>query len=149
MIYSLLAVPIAAFIWAKLEVEIEGKDGWAKNLPTWRIEKHILLDIFLNGRPLTGFHFWAFTFVLFIFHFPLFWVPRWTWAAESFVIGSILLFWVLEDFFWFMVNPYYGWKRYRSQEIRWHEHWFLGLPADHWGLLLISIALLSWSYTKI
>ena len=149
MIASLLAVVLAAFMWAKLEVEIEGKDGWAKNLPTWRLEKHVLLDIFLNGRALTGYHLWAFIFVCFMFHLPLVWMNRWTWPLESQILGCILLFWVLEDFFWFMVNPHYGWRRYRRQDIWWHRRWFCGLPADHWGLLLMSFLLLALSYSKI
>src|SRR5262245_66489805 len=110
MTLHVIAVVIAAFLWAKMEVEIEGKNGWAVNLPTWRVEKHILLDIFLGGRPLTGFHFWAFAFVFLMFHMPAFWIS-WSWVMEVQTLGSILLFWVLEDFLWFMVNPHYGWKR--------------------------------------
>ncbi len=145
MIRALLAIPVAAFIWAKLEIAIEGKSGWAKSLPTWRIEKHILLDIFLGGRPLTGYHLWAFLFVFCVFHYPAVWVAHWTWRAEAFAIGSMLLFWVVEDFLWFMINPDFGWKRYRRQDIEWHPRWFLGLPADHWGLILASALLIAWS----
>ena len=43
----------SAFLWAKLEIQIEGKRGWAQDLPTWRVEKHYLLSLFYGGRPLT------------------------------------------------------------------------------------------------
>jgi hypothetical protein len=148
MIYHLLVVSLGAFLWANLEVQIEGKSGWAENLPTWRIEKHFLLDIFMGGRPLTGFHVWAFSFVAFAFHIPLIWAAHWTWALEMEVIGYLIFFWVLEDFLWFMINPHYGWRRYRKQEIEWHPRWFWILPADHWGMLLMSFLLLAWSYQK-
>ena len=142
MISHLALIFLGALLWAKLEVEIEGKDGWAKNLPTWRIKNHPLLKIFMGGRALTGYHLWAFTFVGFAFHLPLFWTRIWSVSAECEVLGSLLLFWVAEDFGWFMLNPHYGWKRYRQQQIQWHKHWFWILPADHWGMILMGIALL-------
>jgi hypothetical protein len=149
MTLSLLAVTFAAFLWAKLEVHTEGKHGWAAKLPTWRIEKHVLLDLFLGGRPLTGYHFWAFSFVLFIFHLPCFWLQTWSWLGEGRIIGSVLLFWVIEDFLWFIINPHYGWRRYNPREIPWHPKWILGFPADHWALLILSVLLIAWSYGKV
>ncbi len=148
MIGHLAAVVAGAFIWANLEVQIEGPHGWAKNLPTWRVEKHVLLDVFMGGRPLTGFHTWAFSFVAFAFHLPLLWLGRWTWALECEVLGSLMLFWVVEDFFWFIINPHFGWRRYRKQEVTWHPRWFLGIPADHWGMIALSVLFLAWSHYK-
>jgi hypothetical protein len=60
----LVFVIVAAFLFAKIEIEIEGQHGWAENLPTWRIEDHFLLDWFFGGRSLTGYHTWTFVFVL-------------------------------------------------------------------------------------
>jgi hypothetical protein len=144
----LLAVLVGAFLWAKLEIEIEGKYGWAANLPTWRIKKHVLLDIFMGGRDLTGFHTWAFSFVAFAFHLPLIWAGHWTGPLECEVLGCLMLFWVLEDFFWFMFNPHYGWALYRKQQIAWHRRWFWVLPLDHWGMIAIGFFLLSWAHYK-
>ena len=45
---------LLAFFFAKVEVHIEGPGGWAANLPTWRIEQHVLLDLFWGGRAMTG-----------------------------------------------------------------------------------------------
>jgi hypothetical protein len=143
-----LATVAGPYFWADLEVQIEGKDGWGKNLPTWRIVKHPFCDWFLGGRPLTGFHFWAFGFVFFIYHWALLWIPRVTWAAECEILGNIAFFWILEDLFWFLVNPHYGWRRYDPKNIKWHPRWFLGLPADHWGILLLGILLLGFAFWK-
>jgi hypothetical protein len=148
MIFHLAVVLFGAYMWAKLEVEIEGKDGWAKSLPTWRIEKHFLLDVFMGGRPLTGYHLWAFSFVAFAFHLPFLWMRMWSIPLECEILGSLMLFWVIEDFLWFMVNPHYGWQQYRRQNILWHRRWFWILPADHWGMIITSVALLAWSHYK-
>jgi hypothetical protein len=146
--WFLLYVLIVSFMWAKMEIEIEGRDGWAANLPTWRIKKHILLDIFMGGRPLTGYHAWAFTFIFTSFHLPFFWAGGWTWSwrAECHVEAATLIFWVVEDFLWFVLNPHFGWSKYHGKEIWWHKHWFMGLPVDYWvmscmGLLLFLVPL--------
>jgi hypothetical protein len=108
--FFLFYVVLAAFVFAKLEIQIEGKDGWAKNLPTWRIEKHVLLDWFYGGRPFTGYHFWAFAYVFLTFHLPFFWMGDWTWRWELKAIGGYALFWVLEDFLWFVPPNVLGLK---------------------------------------
>jgi len=130
----LAAIPLAAFLWAKMEIEIEGSDGWAGNLPTWKVEQHKLLDWFYGGRPLTGYHVWAFAFVFFAFHLPLFWAETWSIRLEMAAVGSYVLFWVIEDFLWFIFNPQYGLRKFSHKHIWWHKHWFLGLPSDYWIL---------------
>ena len=42
---------LLAYFFAQAEIHIEGDAGWAANLPTWRIEEHWLLDIFLVAAP--------------------------------------------------------------------------------------------------
>jgi hypothetical protein len=139
--WFLVFVLLAAFFWAKMEIEIEGAHGWAAKLPTWRIEKHILLDIFMGGRPLTGYHAWAFAFVFLVFHLPFFWAGTWSWRVECHVEAATLVFWVIEDFLWFILNPHYGWSRYRHKEIWWHKHWMLGLPVDYWVMSALGLFL--------
>jgi len=139
----LVFVPIAAYIWAKLEIQIEGPNGWAEQLPTWRIEKHRLLDWFFGGRPLTGYHTWAFAFVGFVFHMPFFWAGKWSMRGESQALGAIMIFWVLEDFLWFVFNPHFGWRKYRKENIWWHKNWVLGFPLDYWVLGIVG-SLMVW-----
>ncbi len=59
-----------SFCFAKLEIQVEGKFGWAKKLPTWRLETdHWISRLFFNGKPATGYHIWLVVFVLSMFHF--------------------------------------------------------------------------------
>ncbi len=43
-----------SFLWALMEIQIEGKEGWARNLPTWRIPNHRCLDLVYGGAEITG-----------------------------------------------------------------------------------------------
>ena len=129
----LLFTLIAAFLFAKLEIEIEGQHGWAEKLPTWRVEQHTLLDWFFGGRPLTGYHVWAFLFVFFVFHLPFFWTRGfWSVRNELHAVAAYTLFWVVEDLLWFVLNPHYGWKKFTRPNVWWHKRWALGLPLDYW-----------------
>ena len=132
MLLYLAAVCVIALFWAKLEIQIEGAEGWASGLPCWRVEKHRLLDIFYGGRPLTGYHLWAFSSVLLFFHLPMFVLHQFTWRLELHAIGGFMLFWVVEDFLWFVLNPHYGLRKFRREHIWWHKRWLLGVPVDYW-----------------
>ncbi|HXV61323.1 MAG TPA: hypothetical protein VEK15_11555 [Vicinamibacteria bacterium] len=142
MIAFLVFIVIAAFMFAKLEIEIEGRHGWAEKLPTWRIEHHVLLDWFFGGRPLTGYHAWAFLFVLFAFHLPFFWAGAWSVRSELHAVGGYTLFWIIEDLLWFLLNPHYGWKKFTRHDVWWHKRWALGLPLDYWILGSFAAVLL-------
>lgn len=131
MLYA-AAIFLAAVAWAKLEIEIEGPDGWAANLPTWRVKDHFLLRLFYGGRPLTGYHVWAFFFVFLCFHVPLAALRTWSVHYEVRVIGAYHIFWIVEDFLWFVLNPHYGLSNFKPSNIWWHKKWLLGLPLDYW-----------------
>jgi hypothetical protein len=137
---------VLAFWLAKLEIQIEGPDGWAKNLPTWRIEKHWLLDLFWGGRAMTGYHFWIMTFMLLLFHAPIFFVQDWSWQLEFRTIGGFILLWIVEDFLWFVVNPTFGIRKFKKIHIHWHPRWFLGLPIEYWMFTPIASGLIYISY---
>jgi hypothetical protein len=126
--------------FANVEIQIEGPDGWAASLPTWRIEHHWLLDIFWGGRPMTGYHVWVFSFVALFFHFPVLFAWRWNVRAEARILASISLFWVWEDFLWFVLNPAYGIDRFAPQYVAWHHHWWWFAPADYWVGVLVCAA---------
>ena len=125
-------VVLLGFFFAKLEIAIEGDAGWAANLPTWRIENHWLLDLFWGGREMTGYHAWAFSLVALFFHFPLVFSGDYTWPAEQRALACIMLFWVCEDFLWFVLNPAFGLHRFTKTQVSWHRHWWLGAPVEYW-----------------
>jgi hypothetical protein len=133
---------ISAFFWAKLEIQIEGKGGWAQDLPGWRVDKHYLLNLLYGGRPLTGYHVWSLVFVLFAFHMPFFWTGIWSVRYELNVIGAYCLFWVTEDCLWFVLNPHYGWKKFRREHIWWHKKWLGRLPIEYWAFGTLGLLLL-------
>lgn len=132
----------AAFAFAKVEVQIEGEHGWAAKLPTWRIEKHPLLDIFWGGRPITGYHVWMFLFMAIAFHFPLV-VGRPSWTLEARVFGALCVFWVVEDFLWFVINPAFGIRKFRPAHIPWHKRWIGPMPVDYLVFGGIGVALIA------
>jgi len=136
-------VLLLAYFFANVEIQIEGAAGWAANLPTWRIERHWLLDIFWGGRAMTGYHAWIFPCVALFLHFPLVFAGSWSWRAEARVLGCILLFWIAEDFLWFVFNPAYGIAHFSSEFVPWHPHWWGMVPVDYWVSLGLS-ALLFW-----
>ena len=143
LLSNLAGVVILAYFFANAEVQIEGEAGWAANLPTWRIEDHWLLRVFWGGRAMTGYHAWVFSFVAISFHFPVFFLAQWTLQMEARIIASVMLFWILEDFLWFVINPAFGWRRFTPEHVHWHKHWACGAPVDYWLFAILS-ALLFW-----
>ncbi len=142
----LLWILLLAFVFAQVEVQIEGAAGWAAALPTWRIEQHWLLDIAWGGRPLTGYHVWVFSFMALVFHLPVFFASSWDWRHESRVLGGLMVFWIAEDFLWFVLNPAFGIAKFDPACVPWHKHWLLGMPTDYLtfsvaGLLLMIASL--------
>lgn len=142
-VFGLLAyVALLGYFFANVEIQIEGAAGWAAGLPTWRIESHWLLDIFWGGRPMTGYHAWVFSFMALIFHLPLVFFGRWHWRLELRTLGALALFWIIEDYLWFVCNPAYGIERFAPEFVPWHKHWLFGMPTDYVtmgcaGLLLL------------
>nr|WP_100228044.1 hypothetical protein [Cupriavidus basilensis] len=133
---------LLAYFFANVEIQIEGAAGWAANLPTWRIEHHWLLDIFWGGRPMTGYHAWVFPCVALFFHYSLVFGGRWSWRAEARVIACIMVFWISEDFLWFVLNPAFGLARFAPSFVPWHIHWWGGAPTDYWIALGVAAVLL-------
>lgn len=136
---------VLGFFFAKVEIQIEGPNGWAESLPTWRIDEHWLLDIFWGGRPMTGYHAWVFTFMMLVFHLPVFMhgLDQWTLKEEARIIASLQIFWTVEDFLWFVLNPAYGISKFSRHMIPWHKKWFLFMPVDYWTFLIVA-GLLMW-----
>ena len=120
-----LYVIIGAFFLAKLEINIEGKYGWAEKLPAWR--KVIKTGIF-KGYTFTGYHFYMFVcFLPLLFHLPFLFFP-WSPAVEAKIIAAYFLMTGLEDILWFAFNPDYGLKAYTKERVKWHKRWLFGFP---------------------
>jgi hypothetical protein len=135
------AVGALAFLFAKVEIEIEGGDGWAAKLPTWRLQNK-LTDIFYGGRPLTGYHLWVQLFVLVFCHVPFAFGLPFTARSEALVIAFMILFWIVEDFLWFVVNPRFGIRKFKATEIWWHrKSWWVVAPREYFVMGAVAVAL--------
>jgi hypothetical protein len=135
----------AAAALAILEVQIEGPGGWASGLPTWRSD-HPLARLVLGGRTMTGYHLWVHVTVLLLVHlvYPLGAAP-FSWRMEARILAFLALFWVMEDFLWFVFNPAFGVRRFRREHVPWHERWWGPLPREYWIFLPLGVAVYAWS----
>lgn len=142
---NLLPIFFLALVLAALEVQIEGRDGWAKNLPTWRPDKNKwygrLYSRLTFDKELTGYHLLLSLLVLGILHYPYFAGAEWSGSAELRTFSSLFLLFVAEDFLWFVLNPNFGLKRFRPRYAPWHKKWLFFLPADYWAGLIVSVFL--------
>jgi len=137
-------VGVMALFFAMVEIQIEGPAGWAASLPTWRIAGHWALDLFWGGREMTGYHAWIFSFMALVFFSPLAFTGRWDRRAVAQALAGLMLFWVVEDFAWFLLNPDFGWARFDPAHIPWHKRWWWGAPVDYWWGTAGALALFVW-----
>lgn len=130
-----LAVSLAT-IYSLIEIELEGKCGWAATIPTSQVAK---------GNHFTWYHLYMIVF-LSIMCIGIWWkryeVPWW----KKILIAAFFLTWILllEDFLWFVFSPYFTLKKYKKQNIPWHTKWLGPIPVHNFvGLtILILLALL-------
>jgi len=141
-------VALLATLFAQLEIQIEGAQGWAAGLPTWRVEGAPILKMLFGRRAITGYHVFAFSFMFGVFHLPLALTGHFSWRLEARILGSLMLFWLVEDFLWFVMNPAFGLARFTPQQVPWHPHWLLGVPVDYIVFALLSAALLWAAYRR-
>jgi len=139
------AVVITAILYAKLETHIEGEAGWAKNLPTWRI-KTILTNIFFPGHYITGYHLYFAFLILAMAHLPfivgVWWGVSWEFKKEALILSYVFFLYVFEDFLYFVLNPYYGLKKFKREHIEWYKDgWFLIAPRNYWIAIPLAVVL--------
>ena len=129
-----------ATIHALWEIQVEGKTGgWARHLPTFRI--NVFFNNLLGGKALTGYHLFMLILFITIFH-GFFLFQEWTPKLELVIFGIGIIYFVVEDFLWFVLNKHYGIKRFRPGKIAWHNRWVLGLPISYWvGGIIVSTLL--------
>lgn len=127
-----LFISIYAILYSALEIEIEGPYGWAKKLPTVKM---------FNTR-FTGYHILMNITVIMSIAYAI--IPR---KGLLYGIFFIIAWFLIEDFCWFVLNPYYGINKYYKENISWHEGpWPLGIPIHNYigiSLMLIIIAIYS------
>jgi hypothetical protein len=138
----ILSLAVIAGLFALVEIQIEGPNGWAASLPTWRIENRWTRR-FYSAKPITGYHLYVQLFSLAVVHLPFaLGLTPVTWRAEARILAFLILFWILEDFLWFVLNPAFGLKRFRPQHIWWHAPtWWWLMPRDYWIFTPLAMVL--------
>jgi len=119
IIFQAIFVFILSLIFALLEIEIEGKNGWAKKLPTW-YRKSGFSRLFYSmtyKKPLTGYHLFMLLFMFLVFHLGFFFGLPWNFYNEVIILSSLFMFIITEDFLWFQFNSYYGIKNFEAKKI--------------------------------
>lgn len=94
IIASFMVIALSA-LFGYLEVQIEGRYGWAKSLPTWTYN--------MNGFVWTGYHVSLWAFLLIFIHVP-FLLTAWTPQKECFLLSFLVIILLMEDAFWFLMN---------------------------------------------
>jgi len=151
----LLAVYIfvLSLLFALLEIEIEGKFGWAEKLPTWYKKSGFsrIFSFFNSKKPLTGYHLFLLLFIFLIVHMSFIMGLTWSLAKELQLLALYVIFLTLEDFLWFVFNPYYGLKNFKKNKIWWHADckWILGLFPNVYINAVIMAGLLYYSYSYL
>lgn len=136
---------VFAVVLACIEIESEGRWGWAEKAPTWYRTTGIaarLYGLLMGGKPLTGYHAFMFFMPVLLFHVQFFSGVAWTLDRELVAWAMYFSWCVLWDFLWFVLNPHYGIKEFRKSRIWWHAKswWIFGrLPFDYILGWMISI----------
>lgn len=149
MLYSLLGNFfhfMVALLLAVLEIQTEGRYGWAARLPTWRPRQDSFVSRWfsriMSGKPATGYHLVMFSFVFLLFHWPYIYGWPLTLANWLKTVSLFLSTVVLWDFLWFVLNPAYPLKYFQKEVVAWHKHWWGRLPLDYFFGLLASVVVL-------
>jgi len=127
-----LFITIFAILFSMLEIEVEGKDGgWAKNIPTSQsgigifTNYHIIMNIMI---------------ILVVSYSTL------ILTNNIYIILFYIISWfAIEDFCWFVLNPYFTIDKYTKEDIWWHSNqpWIYNMPMHNiLSLILILILII-------
>lgn len=134
MLLAAVYLFLLALLFAFVEIELEGKYGWAEKQPTWYRTAGAMNALFTGKKPLTGYHLFLNLFIIAAFHLPFVAGLPWSLATELFLLAFVIIFFAIEDFLWFVFNPAYGLKSFRKEKIWWQgtSIWVCGLfPIDY------------------
>jgi hypothetical protein len=124
---------IISTLLAIIEINIEGPNGWAANIPTWRPRPEKWYAKFFKNivkKELIGYHLSLFTFLITFFHIGFFFGLEWSIARELDVICMFLIYAITWDYLWFVLNPHFSIKTFGKKNEFWHKKWFLKLPIE-------------------
>lgn len=129
------AAMIANSFW---EAYSEGKNVWDKGKLGWKLK-------YKGKVVLSAYHFWLFL----VMHPLLLSLPLIIYGFDTKVFGMLLSAYfsglVVQDFFWFVVNPTFEIKNWNSKHVTWYPWIKAGrIEIPLYYIIGISLALLSW-----
>ena len=131
---------------ALLEIQIEGPNGWAAKLPTWRARLGTRFDKlfkkFFHEKDLTGYFLALNTFLLVVFHMPFIWHFQWSIWEELSILSVYVIFAATWDFLWFVLNPKFSLRKFDKKHVWWHKKWWGVMPVDYYMAIILSIVFL-------
>jgi hypothetical protein len=139
---STLFLFVYALLFAMVEIEIEGAHGWAEKLPTWYRVTPWYARAFsraIGGKPLTGYHAIMIPLALLSFHVGFAFGQPWSPGLEARVLARFGFWTIVWDALWFVLNPAFGWRRFRPGQVWWlGQRWIGPFPIEYWNALLSS-----------
>ncbi len=143
LIYTSIYTYTYALLYALMEIEIEGQHGWAKKLPTFTIKKGIF-------KNFTFYHILMNLIVILTNSFPILHNYELTLNGILYSVYFNTLWFLIEDFLWFVLNPYYTIKKY-NKDISWHskQYWILGIPSHNYFGLSILLGIIYYTNNKL
>lgn len=136
---TILYILTHATIFSWLEVEMEGKHGWAVNLPTscafggwtwYHIAMNMIVLLTIAGctQLYDGVFKWNYSKYV---------------ATGVLYVFRVAVWFCVEDIMWFVINAQYGIRRYTKNDVFWHADkiWFLGTILLNWIVLIAAIGI--------
>ena len=117
-------------LYSLLEIELEAKEGWCKNLPT-----PVVLGNFTLYHVLMN--------IIVIISILKVYVKDITSLEDiTQAIFYIAAWFLIEDFMWFVLNPHFTIDKYKKEHIWWHARrpWYFGIPEHNFiGILVMFV----------
>lgn len=131
------AAMIANSFW---EAYVEGKHPYDEDKLGWKIKYkgHVIL---------TAYHFYLF----FVMHPLLLSLPLiiygFNWKLFGILVSAFFSGVIIEDFFWFVVNPAFKLRNWNSKHVKWYPWIKIGsFEIPFYYLVGISVTILSWYF---
>ena len=136
--HDLIYILLTSLVYSLIEIELEGKNGWMTKIPTAKIFN-------MGGKHMTLYHL----YMIIMITLSVVYQNNMEYNINSFLYSAsyVFLFLLLEDFLWFVYNPYFTINKYKKEEVWWHANqpWIYGIPLHNF--IVAGINLLISYYT--
>src|SRR3989338_3979668 len=140
----MLELKVFALVWGAMiatsfwEAYVEGKRAWDAGKLGWKIryKKHVIL---------TAYHFWLFCVMYpLLLMIPLA-LQGFSWRLFGILASAYTSGLVLEDFFWFVVNPAFKFRYFSSKHVKWYPWLRIGSMEVPFGYpIAVLLAFVFW-----